>query len=551
MKGIKKIKNYILTKELGRGANGTVYEAVDEASNKLVAIKAIAQDKINNPRVNEQFKKELKTLYRISNKNIIKINGVEKTANNVYLILEYCNGGTLLDYTHYNKNHSKKRISELIVQKIIKQVIEGLKYMHKIKIIHRDIKLENILINFDDFSDVYSENNIKSPKELYSMYDLENCKFTVKIADLGYAKDLEGCSGASTICGTPITMAPEICQRLNQGGIINQEGNVNKYNSEIDLWSLGAVLYELLIGAPLFLGNGAVDIINKVKEGFYEIPSNICISIESIYLLNGLLQFDPKKRLTWDQIVYHPFVIKDAKNFKYIKLNSVKDDKGENLNLEKLKINSRDCSNFLWIMFKACGASLPFELDELDKETYQEVLNDILANEISKEDQNNQENPINVLFDINKFNPNDKILINNKDVIKEESLEKQENPSEYESVEDEFNLLKNESVKLKQDQQIKNFENSNINNQEKLYYNINNQNNFLDVKLSESKVKDLAKCQIEDINKEELIQIFKDDPEINIDFEKQEPKKEEVQLDNLNENVKEEQKEFGEKGKFY
>ena len=140
MKGIKQIKDYRLLKEVGRGANGVVYEAVDGKTNKLVAIKSIPNDKLSNARIMEQFKKELKTLYRLSHKNLIKIEGVEKTINNVYLVLEYCNGGSLYDYScHYKKKYNK-RIPELVVQKIIRQIIEGLKFMHKKNIIHRDIK---------------------------------------------------------------------------------------------------------------------------------------------------------------------------------------------------------------------------------------------------------------------------------------------------------------------------------------------------------------------------------------------------------------------------
>lgn len=418
MKGIKQIKDYRLLKELGRGANGIVYEAVEDKSNKFVAIKSIPNDKLSNPRLMEQFKKELKTLYRLSHKNIIKIVGVEKTINNVYLILEYCNGGTLYDYSQFYKRTYKNRLPELIVQKIIKQVIEGLKFMHKNHIIHRDIKLENILINFDDQQNVYSENTLinKSPKELYNMYSLEKDNFTIKIADLGYARELEGGLGASTICGTPMTIAPEIVN------IYSNDGRDSKYNSAIDLWSLGAVLYELLMGVSPFVGGSKEDVMRKVYSGMYEIPSNISVSIESIYLLNGLLQFYPQKRLNWDQIVFHPFITKDVKKFKYIKLNSIiNQNNDDSIKYDnKLLINSKDCSNFLWILFKATGASLPFELDELDKDTYEEVIKDVIANHMftdPEENHNNLSNNNNNHLGAAYLNNN-----NNNDVISELDL---------------------------------------------------------------------------------------------------------------------------------
>ncbi len=413
MKGIKQIKDYRLLKELGRGANGIVYEAVEDKSNKSVAIKAIPYDKLSNPRQMEQFKKELKTLYRLSHKNIIKIVGVEKTINNVYLILEFCNGGTLYDYNEFYKRTYKNRLPELIVQKIIRQVIEGLKFMHKNNIIHRDIKLENILINFDDQPNIYSENTLitKSSNDLYRLFSLENHNFTIKIADLGYARELEGGLGASTICGTPMTIAPEIVNRYTENG------RDTKYNSAIDLWSFGAILYELLMGFSPFVGKTQEDIMRKIYSGMYEIPSNISLSIESIYLLNGLLQFFPQKRLSWDQIIFHPFITKDANKLKYIKLNSViNENQDESSNCgNMLQINSKDCSNFLWLLFKASGASLPFELDELDKDTYEEIIKDVIANQMFNDDNSNENAPnkINDHFEAAYIDNNNKFKQNN------------------------------------------------------------------------------------------------------------------------------------------
>lgn len=389
MKAIKQIKDYYLLREIGRGANGIVYEAVEQKANRLVAIKSIPICKLNNSRIMDQFKKELKFLYKLSNKNLIKILGLEKTVNNIYIVLENCNGGTLKEYLDYYKQTYKDRLPESVVQKIVVQIINGLRYMHKNNIIHRDIKMENILINFNDQINIYKINSIdqlpKTLKDLYAQYDLERDNFTIKIADLGYARELIGGAGASSICGSPMTIAPEI---LKMG---SNKGKDSTYNSAIDLWSLGAVLYELLVGVAPFDGNSKEDVMKNIFKGVYEIPSNINISLESIYLLNGLLQFYPEKRLSWNEIAYHPFITKDTKKFKFIKLNSAIDYKNKDKTINnRFIIDSKDCSNFLWILFKASGASLPFELDKLDKDTYEEIMKDVLHNEISKEKQEDQ-----------------------------------------------------------------------------------------------------------------------------------------------------------------
>ena len=87
MKGIKQVKNYRLLKEIGKGTTGTVYEAVDDSNGKKYAIKSIPSAKLENKRILENFKRELKLLYGLNHNNIIKIAGIEKTVNNTYLAL--------------------------------------------------------------------------------------------------------------------------------------------------------------------------------------------------------------------------------------------------------------------------------------------------------------------------------------------------------------------------------------------------------------------------------------------------------------------------------
>ena len=407
MKGIKQIKQYRLIKEIGNGKNGIVYEAIEDKTNKFFAIKSISNDKLTNSRIMEEFKRELKCVYKLSNKNIIKIIGVEKTINNVYLILDYCNGGNLFEYCNFLRKEKKKPISEFIIQRILKQIIEGLIYMKKNKIIKRDLKLENILINFDDYQNYFSENN-KSPTELYSFYDLEKDNFSIKISDLGYTTVLDGNNSDYLICGQPSYLAPEIKD------LLKVLGKDNKYNSSIDLWSLGAVLYEMLIGLSPLIGNSAEEIIQKSTNNLHQIPPYISISIESIYLLNGLLQFYPNKRLNWDEVLYHPFLTKDVRNFKIIKLNFDEEKSSNFCNEKKIK-SYKDYSNYLWILFKESGIFLPFSLDNLDKSTYEDIIKDLIAEEIYKTNENqiNEENLINKFFD--KKNKN---ILSNKEINK-------------------------------------------------------------------------------------------------------------------------------------
>jgi serine/threonine protein kinase len=357
MKGIKQIKNYRLTREIGRGTAGTVYEAIDDKTNKLVAVKSIQSLKLKDKRVMENFKRELKLLHGLNHNNIIKITGVEKTVNNIYLILEYCNGGNLYEYLHFYKKTYGNPLPEENVQVILRQLIDGLEYMHNCRTIHRDIKLENILVNFNSVS-----NQIKPGAAInkidYSQMDLLD--ITVKIADLGYARELEGAGVASTMCGTPITMAPDIIGLFNN----NDVNKDNRYNTKADLWSLGAITYELLVGRPVFISNNVKQLFEEIMSGKYSIPENLKISLEAISFINGLLQFYPDKRMTWNQIRNHPFIVNDIENFHFIDLTTV--DKHN----EKVLIDTKNCENFLWVLYKT-NFSNNITIDKIDNEVFE------------------------------------------------------------------------------------------------------------------------------------------------------------------------------------
>lgn len=416
MKAIKKVKEYFLLSEIGRGAFGKVYEALSEKNNNLYAIKALSTETIKNPRLAEQLKKELKLLYSLNHDNIIKIVNVEKTKNNIYLVLEYCNGGTLLDYICYFKKTFHKNLPEEIIQNIMRQIIIGLKYMHEKNIIHRDIKLENILINFDDIPnefifDNYSNNsneNVKSGNNIYNNKLGENCnfnlnyienlsqfinkrkdsysihkiyseknllkdKFTIKIADLGYARILQASEGTSSICGTPLFMAPDIINiisnlhnevpentNINSKNIPNNPGeNYNlpySYNSSIDIWSLGTVFFELLLGKTPFPGSYDNEIFQKILNGIYHLPKNLKISAEALLLLLSLMNFYPEKRLSITELLQQSFLCRNFDNFHYINLELLDNEESTQPYIE---VNSKYPTNFLSKIFHFFKLEMP------------------------------------------------------------------------------------------------------------------------------------------------------------------------------------------------
>ena len=364
--GLKKVNNFILFKELGRGAFGEVYLSTDENLDELTAVKVINRKKLS-PIQKNKLLIQLDVLSKLNHKNVTKILDKQKTSNNFYIEMEYSNGPNLYEYVKQYKKKYGKCLNEETVQKLVKQIASGLEYLHKNKIIHRDIKLENLIINFDDVSnktkglkedDIYQKKIIYSslPSKFSEIGDLLKENITVKICDFGFSRKVDENSQASTILGTPITTAPDVLfLELGQG----------HYGTEADMWSLGVCVYELLIGNVPFFKNSIKKLKEDILNGVFDYPKNIDISFESISFINALLQYDPKKRLSWDNFWKHPFLNKNVKDFHPLKL-TLNLDKKLTEQLENFKVNSKNNNNFLWIVYKD-GAEVGIELDKIDE----------------------------------------------------------------------------------------------------------------------------------------------------------------------------------------
>ena len=321
------VDNLLLEKCIGKGSFGEVYLSKKKDSSTLFATKKIERDKIENNEGMKYLKNEILILHSLKHKNIVKFEDVKKTKKHFYIVMEYCNGGELSKALEKYQVKYGKPFSEEIVQHLMRQITSAIKYIHELKIIHRDIKLDNILLHFDSDED----------KEKLNMM-----KAQVKIIDFGFACRISKSGLQYSTLGSPIYMDPTILKKLNSSG--KKERQLG-YDQKADIWSLGTVCYEMLIGRPAFDAEDMQDLVNKVEDGSYNVPTGL--SREVISFLNGMLQYEAKQRLTAEQLINHPFLKKDVKEFHQLKLSVKMNTKGKGLTQSIWSIFTLDDENKL------------------------------------------------------------------------------------------------------------------------------------------------------------------------------------------------------------
>ena len=304
---MQQVDDITLKKFLGKGSFGEVYLSTKRGRTGYFATKKIDRKTADKPSFKKYLDNEIDILKNINHPNIVKLECVKTTNSNYYIVMEYINGGGLSDCLKKYMDRNKKAFPEEIVQYIMRQIIEGINYLHSRKIIHRDLKLDNIMINFD--SDIDKEN-------------LNMMKSTIKIIDFGFATRLTAEKNDLTYSavGSPINMDPIILAKFSKRKDVNL--NIG-YDEKADIWSIGTVCYELLIGKSVFNAKTMNDLVDKVEKGSYAVPKSV--SKEVVSFLNGMLQYDAKYRLNSEELLKHPFLTKNVNDFT--KMNTVKASK--------------------------------------------------------------------------------------------------------------------------------------------------------------------------------------------------------------------------------
>ncbi|MES1902204.1 MAG: hypothetical protein MHPSP_000725 [Paramarteilia canceri] len=249
--------DFDVSKPLGTGQFGKVYLARHSKSKFIIALKCGTEN---------QIRREIEIQTHLRHENIIRMYGFFTDARRVYLLLEYAPNGEL-----YSKLKEQGRFEEHISSNYMLQLLDAIAYCHKHNVLHRDLKLENILIGKDN---------------------------KLKIADFGWAVHSPS-SRRMTVCGTLDYLPPEVTEH-------------KPHDYRVDIWCLGVIAFEFLVGKPPFEAKTANETYQLIKNVRYKCPAYM--SKEAVNFIGNMLVYDPPKRSEISKLMQHVWILKYNQN---------------------------------------------------------------------------------------------------------------------------------------------------------------------------------------------------------------------------------------------
>lgn len=247
-------RSYTLKAVIGQGGFAQCYEVVDNQAQAKYAAKIIRKADLTKPKNRQKLLTEIKIHLSVHHKHIVKLHNYFEDKSFVFLVMELCPNKSVMDLLR-----KTKRMEERHAKIFIAQILSALEYLHnECSVVHRDMKLGNLFLDEG---------------------------FNIKVGDFGLAALIDSEERKKTICGTPNYIAPEV--------LFNSEGG---HSFEVDIWSLGVILYTLLVGKPPFQKNDVKEIYKSIKTNSYEFPPDCSVSEEAKDLIRSLLETDPEKR---------------------------------------------------------------------------------------------------------------------------------------------------------------------------------------------------------------------------------------------------------------
>ena len=263
------LNDFSCNKNLGRGRFGHVMRAKESKTGYIVALKIMHKAQLIQGNAEIQLKREIEIQSELRHPNILRLYGFFYDEKRIFLILEYAAGGEL-----YRKlKASGGTFDEPQAAKYVTALASAIRYCHSKGVIHRDLKPENLLLDGDD---------------------------NLKIADFGWSVHAVRTTRRETICGTLDFLSPEMCEN-------------EPYDTAVDLWSIGILMYEMLYGSPPFEETTEEDTRARIKQVDLVFPKTKNISDDAKHLIRGLLRRNPAKRMPLPKVLSHPWILRHTK----------------------------------------------------------------------------------------------------------------------------------------------------------------------------------------------------------------------------------------------
>nr|AAF25838.1 serine/threonine kinase AIE1 [Mus musculus] len=254
------INDFEIGRPLGRGKFGRVYLARLKENHFIVALKVLFKSEIEKEGLEHQLRREVEIQAHLQHPNILRLYNYFYDDTRIYLILEYAPGGEL-----YKELQRHQKLDQQRTATIIQELSDALTYCHEKKVIHRDIKPENLLLGLNG---------------------------EVKISDFGWSVHTPSLR-RKTMCGTLDYLPPEMIAQ-------------KPYNEMVDLWCIGVLCYELLVGKPPFESSTSSETYRRIRQVDFKFPSSVPAGAQD--LISKLLRYHPSERLSLAQVLKHPWV---------------------------------------------------------------------------------------------------------------------------------------------------------------------------------------------------------------------------------------------------
>ncbi|GBF62649.1 serine/threonine-protein kinase [Trichophyton mentagrophytes] len=310
-----RIGQYTRLNEIGRGSFATVYRGTHNEYNTFVAVKSVTLLRMSK-KLRDNLKLEIDILKSLQHPHIVALIDCYETSSHIHIIMEFCMLGDLSRFIRKRNSMAKHELlrdmmtkypnppgeglHDAVVRHFLKQLASALQFLRAKDLIHRDVKPQNLLLHpspticsktlIQSVSYKESENSF-TPITGVSSFPM------LKIADFGFARSLPSTSLADTLCGSPLYMAPEILR-------------YEKYDAKADLWSVGTVLYEMVVGKPPFRAANHMELLQKIQltKDRIRFPRETPVASDIKKLIRSLLKFNPVERITFPLFFGNPVI---------------------------------------------------------------------------------------------------------------------------------------------------------------------------------------------------------------------------------------------------